>query len=115
LIDEPEITIVGWSFGAVHTLHIAKLEEEKPVLNVNRFIGVNPPVDFDYAIHAVDNLIKVSEKWNEKDIRNNLVNSVGAILVYTDQKLPSYTLAGKKNPVVQKYIPQVTRDQGKYL
>ncbi len=47
-------TIVGTSFGAFATLFLADRESKEPVINVQKYIAISPPIDLKYAISQLD-------------------------------------------------------------
>lgn len=44
------ITLMGYSFGAMHTLKVAELEQQSNRLCIDRYVAINPPVDLRYAM-----------------------------------------------------------------
>lgn len=64
---KPEsIDVVGYSLGGLHALHIAAMEEKKNLLNLNRIVAINPPVDMLNALHAVDQNSGVAKGWTQE-------------------------------------------------
>ncbi len=52
---EPEtLSMAGYSMGGLHALHIASMEEKKPILNLHKVVAINPPADLVYALTEVD-------------------------------------------------------------
>ncbi len=46
--------VVGTSFGAMMTLYLAEKESRDKVLEVSKYISINPPVDLIYAMNQFD-------------------------------------------------------------
>ena len=82
MIEDPEITLIGWSFGGIHTLHIAALEEKEKILNAKRYIALNPPADLDFALRTADSLSNCSDGMNFQEVRDLLVDAGGKIVFY---------------------------------
>lgn len=89
-ITSPEITLMGYSFGAMHTLKIAQLEEEKSLIGAARFVAVNPPVSLDNAIAAADSLVASGAGLSDKEIKGDFIDAAGQIMFSSSRKLPPY-------------------------
>ena len=58
-------SLMGYSQGALHTLFIAKLDEEYKLINFNRFLAINPPVNLLYGLTKIDDFFSVSKAWSK--------------------------------------------------
>lgn len=115
-IQDPRITMIGWSFGGIHTLNIAAMEEKEELLHVDRFIALNPPADLDYALKSVDSIIDESKKWDQETIRDHLVDAAGKQLLYAAETLPSYQPGSPESrSELQQYVPDLKPEQSRYL
>ena len=56
--------LIGYSLGALHTLFIAKLDTKYKLVNFNRFLAINPPVNLMYALRTLDDFFSVSKSWS---------------------------------------------------
>lgn len=101
-IDNPEVTILGWSMGGLTTCHIAALEETKALdFEVEKYIAINTPVDFKNAVGAIDRYFKVVDNWSRERLREACTVSAGAIYAWTDSPHPRY-VADQGHPNVSE-------------
>ena len=76
-IKNPQITLMGYSFGALHTLKIAQFEtSSNNPFNIYRYLAINPPVSLKYAIEKAEELILCGENWTIDKTIDNLANIV---------------------------------------
>ena len=61
-----ENALIGYSLGALHTLFIAKLDSKYNLVNFNRFLAINPPVNLMYGLRKLDDFFSVSESWSKE-------------------------------------------------
>jgi hypothetical protein len=54
-----KLGLMGFSEGALNAAFVAKLDQEKGILNFERILLVNPPVDLLFAIGKIDELAKL--------------------------------------------------------
>ena len=114
-IQDPRITMIGWSFGGVHTLNIAAMEEKEEILHVDRFIALNPPADLDYALKTIDHITSESKNWDLHTMREYLVDAAGKQLLYAAEALPPYQTGNEDKSSVQRYVPDLNPEQSRYL
>ena len=88
LIDLPEKTLIGFSFGGLYTLKIAELERRDPRLNFDRFIALNPPVALKYASETADALSRSGSSWSEKKAFDVLTETTGRIIAASSLEFP---------------------------
>ena len=62
-----EISLAGYSMGALHTLCIADLERKQPELNIKRYLALNPPVDLQYSMKVFDSWFERSQEWTRAE------------------------------------------------
>ena len=74
--------VMGTSYGAISTLFLGDLEEKEHLLNISKFISINPPIELIYAMNEID---KNSEDY-EKD-ENNLKEKTNLSVAKVIQKL----------------------------
>lgn len=70
-LKEFELVLAGYSLGGLHTLKIAEMERKEPMLNVKRYLAVNPPVDILRSMQRFDALAELSREWNRRDFFRN--------------------------------------------
>ena len=61
------IVMVGYSMGAMHSLYIAKLEEQENILGIDRYFAINPPSDLLYGVAQLDRYFEIHEGWSKKE------------------------------------------------
>ncbi|MBQ9772977.1 MAG: VacJ family lipoprotein [Lentisphaeria bacterium] len=70
------IVIVGYSLGALQTLHLAEVESRENTLGASRYVAINPPVDLIYAMEQFERLGDITKKWTKKEYFQNLGHAV---------------------------------------
>jgi ABC-type transporter lipoprotein component MlaA/pimeloyl-ACP methyl ester carboxylesterase len=90
LIDDPEITVAGYSFGAMHTLKLADLELKNGKTSFARFVAINPPVSLDLAMTRADGLLKGAAKGDFAEMRDKFVNAAGNYMLIHSIEYPPY-------------------------
>ena len=84
-----EVAVAGWSFGGIHTLFLADLEQKNPKLNAKRYLAIAPPADLGHAIKQVDSFAKVTLSWKKEEAKEKTLNAVTALMgVNNMKKLP---------------------------
>ncbi len=78
---EARVTVAGYSFGAMHTLKIAELENSDPLLNVSAFIAINPPVSLEHAIAVADRFGRAGTEWDGCERLEQLVELSGTAVM----------------------------------
>lgn len=89
-IKAPEITIAGYSFGAMHALKIAGLELENEQLGVSRYVAVNPPVSLDNAVTAADKLVARGAGMSAADCKKEFIDAAGRVLASSKMQLAPF-------------------------
>lgn len=82
------VSLAGYSMGGLHTLYLADLERQKPVLGIERFVAVNPPVDLYYALRTFDSFLERSAEWTRAEFFRQ----------GSDAMLKTMFIASKKHP-----------------
>lgn len=80
-IQAPEITLIGYSFGGLHTLKIAELEAAGPELGISRYVAINPPVDLRHAVETADRLGAAGRRWSMAETIDRTVEVAGKQLL----------------------------------
>ena len=107
IAEKTDVYLAGWSFGALHTVHIAALEKKDPKLNPVRFLAINPPVSMEHAIAQADTLAAVSVPWSREDAEKKILDCIAAALIMQDVQVPE-----KDSPA---NLTNLTREHGQYL
>jgi hypothetical protein len=71
------------------------MEEQTPLLNVRRFIAVNPPVSTEYALHRIDELVNISANWNKSDMLARLTDNAGRVFMKMNRRYRHFDPADK--------------------
>ena len=67
LVDAPEVSIVGWSMGGIFTVYLAELEGRGEIgFAVDTMLAVNPPVDSEHVLSAIDTFLRPSRSWTRE-------------------------------------------------
>lgn len=105
------ISVVGWSFGGLHTLHLAALYEKEGSSVPMRFLALNPPADLDHALKTADDFSKVSEKWTMRETVEKIAPVLGAMLLATEKPVPPF------DPEKGSACPKlsISEDQAKFI
>ena len=104
------ISVVGWSFGGLHTLHLASLYEKEGSTVPMRFLALNPPADLDYALKAADKLSLVSEKWTLEEMIEKIIPALGAVQLASEKPVPPFDPEHTSYPELE-----LEEDQAKFL
>ena len=89
-IRDPEVVLLGYSFGALHTLKIAELEAQENTLGIRRYLAINPPVDLDYAMTQADSLSRTGAEWGEAEAVERLSDTGGRVMATMMKSFPVY-------------------------
>ncbi len=84
--------LLGTSFGALTTLFIANEESRENILNIKKYISINPPIDIIFAMKQVD---KNSEQWAEKyeNFKNNAASTAAKVInIYDNKKAKDFKI-----------------------
>ena len=105
------ISVVGWSFGGLHTLHLAALYEKEGSKVPMRFLALNPPADLDYALKKADEFSSVSENWTLQESVERITPVLGAMLLATEKPVPPFD--PEKGVAAPKL--SISEDQAKFI
>lgn len=77
--------LIGTSFGAMETLHLANLENKNNTLNISKFIAISPPIELVYAMQQAD---KNSEELNisTEETKHKTAMTAAKIIQITELK-----------------------------
>lgn len=105
---DTEVAVAGWSFGGIHTLFLADLEQKSPKLNAERYLAISPPVDLGHAIKQLDSFAQVSIHWNKEEAKEKTLNAITSLWGYNNmEKLP------QEGSIFTRL--NLTEEQAKYL
>ncbi|MBR7103427.1 MAG: VacJ family lipoprotein, partial [Lentisphaeria bacterium] len=96
-INAPEIVLTGYSFGGMHTLKIAELEEKEPTLGIKKYLAVSPPADLSCAIEQADKAAAVMNGKKPQEVIDGLIGTAGEIV-------------GKMAQIKAPFDPEMTDD-----
>ena len=85
-IKPERIIMFGYSMGALHAMHIAKLEELQNTLGVDRYLAVNPPVDIIYAMKRLDNYYNTHRQWSEDELIKRGTVALGKMMALSKKQ-----------------------------
>ena len=108
------IVVVGYSLGAMQTLHLAELENRQNTLGISRYIAINPPVDLLYAMERFEKLGDITKKWTKKEYFQNLGNAIVNYLPVAMNNHPHQKSDGKtdtETPSVYRYGADIKPEQ----
>ena len=90
LVDDAEVSVVGWSMGGLFVSHLAELESRGELgFTVDTLLAVNPPVDFNYAISRVESFIEPAKSWTREQMLEKFVDVTPRLLVWDKLKFDS--------------------------
>ena len=84
------ITLMGYSFGAMHTLKVAELEQQSNRLCIDRYVAINPPVDLRYAMKQADALAGTGRDWDADKAVATVIEIAGKAMGAMQNRYPSY-------------------------
>ena len=85
LVDDPEVSVVGWSMGGVFTAYLAELESRGELgFPVGTMLAVNPPVDSEHVLSAIDSLLEPSRSWTREQALEKFVDIAPRLLVWDE-------------------------------
>ncbi|MCQ2380114.1 MAG: VacJ family lipoprotein, partial [Victivallaceae bacterium] len=85
-LRDPELHIVGYSFGGLHALKIAAMEQDEPMLGTAAYVAINPPYDMRHACDTLKRMSLASATWNLDDARNHILNVAGLLVNMPDDR-----------------------------
>lgn len=104
-IRDPEVVLLGYSFGALHTLKIAELEAQENTLGIRRYLAINPPVDLDYAMTQADSLSRTGAEWGEAEAVERLSDTGGRVMATMMKSFPVYDPSAEPVPGMSYRAP----------
>ncbi|MBO4632835.1 MAG: VacJ family lipoprotein [Lentisphaeria bacterium] len=107
-----EITLAGYSMGALHTLFIADLERRQQELNIKRYLALNPPVDLQYALKTFDSWFGRSQEWTREEFFRYGSDALAKFFYCASLNYPRLE---KQTPFNPLYSMAVTRRQAAVL
>lgn len=113
LVTRPWTVLTGYSFGGIHTLKIAELEEKQNTLDIQRFVAINPPADLEYAIRMADSLALSGSRWTRGEMVEHLVETAGRQMAWMSQKYPFYN-PERPEPILD-YRSPLGEQEARYL
>ena len=90
-IHPKRIIMLGYSMGAIHSLHIAKLEERKNTIGVDRYLAINPPVDLIYGIKQLDDYYAIHKQWSKDELIERGTISLGKMIALSKKQYARHT------------------------
>ena len=72
--------LLGFSLGAINTLHLAARAQKKDALFVcDRYVAVNPPIDPQYALRKIDEYFDIPLSWPAETRERRVKGTLGKI------------------------------------
>lgn len=90
LISNPETVLAGYSFGGMHTLKIAELEQTEPTLDISGYLAINPPVSLEYAAAQADKMAETMNKYTPAQTVDKVIGSAGSLMASMSAALPPF-------------------------
>ena len=139
LVDDPEVSVVGWSMGGLFTAYLAELESRGELgFAVGSMLAVNPPVDSEHVLAAIDSFLSTSRSWTREQALEKFVDvaprllvwdelrfdetpdiseedaryTVAALLVATIPELVGYVEHAEQSVSIRQYFDRYVKDQG---
>jgi len=119
LVEDPEISVIGWSMGGLTTTHMAALDDEKRLkMRVKRFVAINPPASVEHALAKFNPVVESSRNWTKDDARKMFTEVAPSLFGWAAQDHPRYD---PENPPVDvigdpwNYAPNLTEEQANFL
>ena len=98
------LAVMGYSFGAIHTLKIAAQEAETgESLGIERFLAINPPVSLAFAMAEVEKAAKAGSYWSKAELQQKLCDTAGQLLAASQCHLPPYDPDRASEHPIQDY------------
>jgi ABC-type transporter lipoprotein component MlaA/pimeloyl-ACP methyl ester carboxylesterase len=97
-IRPKRIIMLGYSLGAIHALHIAKLEEEENKLGIDRYLAVNPPVNLVYGMKKLDEYFNTHKQWTREEMVERGVRAFGKMMAIAKKHYKPYDPDAPENP-----------------
>ena len=77
--------LLGTSFGAMSALFVGDLENKDNLLNISKYISINPPIELLYAVNQIDSN---SEEWekDEEKLKDKVTYTAAKVLQAANKK-----------------------------
>lgn len=109
------VALMGYSFGAMHTLKIAELEERAGnKLGIDRFVAINPPVDLRHAMKQADRLAGTGADWDAEKAAETVLAIGGKALAAMQRPYPVYD-SGNPGEEPFNYGVPLTQEEADYV
>ena len=83
LVDNPEVSVVGWSMGGLVTAYLAGLESKGELgFTVDTLLAVNPPVDSEHVLSVIDSFMSTARSWTREQAIEKFVDVAPRLLVW---------------------------------
>jgi len=119
LMDEPEVSVLGWSMGGLSVAHFAALDDrdELPV-KVKRFVAINPPASMSHALAPFKPVYESSRNWTKDHARKMFAEAAPSLYGWAAQDHPRYDPDDRPLDTIGDpwdYAPNLTEEQSNYL
>ena len=85
LVEGPEVSNVGWSMAGLVIAYLAELESRGELgFEVRTLLAVNPPVDFEHVVSAIDAYMTPSRSWTREQALEKFVDVAPRLLVWDE-------------------------------
>ncbi|MDD5696989.1 MAG: MlaA family lipoprotein [Victivallaceae bacterium] len=116
-IKPQRIIMLGYSMGAIQSLYIAKLEEQRNTLGVDRYLAINPPVDLMYGVSQLDNYYDSHRKWTREQLIEHGAAAFGKMMQIIQIPYQYHAVRqGKPNPDEWTHHGlTITQDEARFI
>ena len=89
-----ENIMVGYSMGGIYTLFMSILDEKYNLINYDRFVAINPPLDLLYGLKTLDSYFRIIDSWPRTKLESEakkafaLFNQLVKGKINIDKKIP---------------------------
>ena len=109
------VALMGYSFGAMHTLKVAQLEARSGErLGIDRYVAINPPVDLRYAMKQADRLAGTGAEWDAQKAAETVLGIAGKAMGALTQSYPPCDPENPGEKPVNYTIP-LTQEEADYI
>ena len=110
------LAVMGYSFGAIHTLKIAAQEaEDNESLGIERFVAINPPVSLAFAIGEVEELADCGSFWSKEELQQKLCDTAGLLIASSQVHMPPYDPDRTSEHPIQDYRIAIGAEESRLL
>ena len=117
-INPKRVIMIGYSMGALHSLYIAKLEEQQNTLGVDRYLAINPPVNLLYSINKLDKYYNIHKQWPKDELIKRSTVAFGKMMVVAQRR---YRFHDDVNPETPSFYEaahhrlDIEKEEAQYL